>query len=461
MKYWLSDIASIVRGELHGLDAEIHGIATDSRSISAGSLFVALKGEKFDGHDFIEDAFHHGATAALTTRPTNGTFILVSDPIMALGDIARHYRTTLSARVIAITGSSGKTSTKDLLACALQPFGTVVKSEKSLNNEIGVPLTIFQADFSTDFLILEMGMRGLGQIEYLTGIALPQISILLNAGTAHLSELGSRENILKAKSEIFLHMSNPKICITSSDDERLVKRSKSLEGNVYYFGQSEQADVRATDIGITAEGFPSATIVIDQKRHHLTLQRIGEHQILNATAVLSVIHALSLDVNDALRALQTCQEKSQWRMEIVDLNQGITVINDAYNANPESVRAGLKALKDYAQNRRTWAVLGEMRELGESSVEEHDAIGRLCVRLDISKTLAVGEAARSIQLGASQEGSWNQEALFVTTVDEAVVLLCKEILPGDVVFIKASRAVGLERVAMALQEHFGRKNMLS
>jgi UDP-N-acetylmuramoyl-tripeptide--D-alanyl-D-alanine ligase len=461
MKYLLSDIASIVSGELHGLDTEIQGISTDSRSVSEGHLFVALEGEKFDGHDFIEDALQRGARAALTSRPTTETFILVNDPLKALGEIAQHYRTTLSAKVIAITGSNGKTSTKDLLACALRPFGTVIKSDKSLNNEIGVPLTIFQADASTDFLILEMGMRGLGQIKYLTEIAMPQISLLLNAGTAHLSELGSRENIVKAKSEIFLNMTTPKIAITSADDERLVHIAKSLEASIYLFGQSESADVRVTQIRMTPEGFPSANIGIGDQSYQLTLPRVGEHQILNAAAVVSVIHALSLEVKVAISALETCQDTPEWRMEIVELNQGITIINDAYNANPDSVRAGLKALKDFAQDRRSWAVLGEMREIGESSLEEHDAIGRLCVRLDVSKTLAVGEPARSIQLGASHEGSWNQEAMFVSTVDDAIALLRDEILPGDVVFIKASRAVGLERVAKALEEHFGRKNRLS
>lgn len=461
MRYLLSDIASIVSGELHGIDAEIHSISTDSRSISDGALFVALKGETFDGHDYIKDALHKGASAALTRRPTTGTHILVSDPLKALGDIARHYRTTLSAKVIAITGSSGKTSTKDLLACALRPFGSVVKSEKSLNNEIGVPLTIFEADVSTDFLILEMGMRGLGQIDYLTHIATPHISLLLNAGSAHLAELGSRENIVKAKSEIFHNMSNPKIAITFADDERLVRLAENLDATTLLFGQSESADIHVADLGISSEGNPLATIVVNNQRYQLTLPRIGEHQMLNAAAVLTVIHALSLDVAQAISVLETCREKSEWRMETIELNQEITLINDAYNANPESVRAGLKALKDFAQQRRSWAVLGEMRELGESSIEEHDAIGRLCVRLDVSKTLAVGEPARSIQLGASQEGSWNQEALFVPTVDEAIDVLCREILPGDVVFIKASRAVGLERVAKALEEHFGRKNRLS
>jgi UDP-N-acetylmuramoyl-tripeptide--D-alanyl-D-alanine ligase len=185
---------------------------------------------------------------------------------------------------------------------------------------------------------------------------------------------------------------------------------------------------------------------------------LGEHQILNSAAVIGVIHACALDIGTATSALASCQETSEWRMEIVELANDITIINDAYNANPESVKAGLKALKDFAKTKRTWAVLGEMRELGASALEEHDAIGRLCVRLDISKTLAVGEAAKSIQLGASLEGSWGQEALYVEDVDGAITQLIQEVQPGDVIYIKASRAVGLERVANALQEHFGREN---
>ena len=181
--------------------------------------------------------------------------------------------------------------------------------------------------------------------------------------------------------------------------------------------------------------------------------------MLNAAAVIAVIAALKLDLPLALQALSGCKDSEEWRMQIIELQNGITVINDAYNANPESMRAGLRALKDYAKNRRTWAVLGEMLELGETSLEEHDEIGRLCVRFDISKTLAVGQSARSIQLGASLEGSWNQESIFAETIEQAIDLLIDQVQPGDVVFIKASRAVGLERVAMALENHFGGKNM--
>jgi len=458
MRYLLSEIATILEVDFHGTDCEISSIVTDSRSVVNGSLFVALKGEKFDGHDFVDEALRNGAVASLTFKPVAGSHIRVTDTLNALGEIAKAYRRTLSAKVIAITGSSGKTTTKDLMACALRPFGTVVKSEKSLNNEIGVPLTIFQADASTDFLILEMGMRGIGQIDYLTQIATPNVAVLLNAGSAHLSELGSRENILKAKSEIFNHSTQPSVAVTSADDERLVALTQHLSSQVVLFGQSEIADIRIRNLQIDQQGFPNAEILIGPTSFNLRLEMLGEHQILNSAAVIGVIHACALDIGTATSALASCQETSEWRMEIVELANDITIINDAYNANPESVKAGLKALKDFAKTKRTWAVLGEMRELGASALEEHDAIGRLCVRLDISKTLAVGEAAKSIQLGASLEGSWGQEALYVEDVDEAITQLIQEVQPGDVIYIKASRAVGLERVANALQEHFGREN---
>jgi UDP-N-acetylmuramoyl-tripeptide--D-alanyl-D-alanine ligase len=458
MRYLLSEIATILEVDFHGTDCEISSIVTDSRSVVNGSLFVALKGEKFDGHDFVDEALRNGAVASLTFKPVAGSHIRVTDTLNALGEIAKAYRRTLSAKVIAITGSSGKTTTKDLMACALRPFGTVVKSEKSLNNEIGVPLTIFQADASTDFLILEMGMRGIGQINYLTQIATPNVAVLLNAGSAHLSELGSRENILKAKSEIFNHSTQPSVAVTSADDERLVALTQHLSSQVVLFGQSEIADIRIRNLQIDQQGFPNAEILIGPTSFNLRLEMLGEHQILNSAAVIGVIHACVLDIGTATSALASCQETSEWRMEIVELANDITIINDAYNANPESVKAGLKALKDFAKTKRTWAVLGEMRELGASALEEHDAIGRLCVRLDISKTLAVGEAAKSIQLGASLEGSWGQEALYVEDVDGAITQLIQEVQPGDVIYIKASRAVGLERVANALQEHFGREN---
>lgn len=459
MKFSLTEIASIVEGTLSGSDADITSIATDSRNLKPGALFIALHGSNFDGHDFVEDAISKGAVAVLVSRPVSGTHIRVSNTLMALGQIAATYRKSLPATVIAITGSSGKTSTKDLMACALSPFGSVVKSERSLNNEIGVPLTILQADLSTDFLILEMGMRGLGQIDYLTKIASPNVSVLLNAGSAHLSELGSRENILKAKSEIFHNMVEPKIKITSADDARLVELGSIIETPIVFFGQSTSANVCIENLSSSENGFPAATLKILGEPFNLTLPRVGEHQMLNAAAVIAVIAALKLDLPLALQAFSGCKDSGEWRMQIIELQNGITVINDAYNANPESMRAGLRALKDYAKNRRTWAVLGEMLELGETSFEEHDAIGRLCVRLDVSKTLAVGQSARSIQLGASLEGSWNQESIFAETVEQAIDVLIHEVQPGDVVFIKASRAVGLERVAMALENHFGGKNM--
>ncbi|MFZ9308770.1 MAG: UDP-N-acetylmuramoyl-tripeptide--D-alanyl-D-alanine ligase [Candidatus Nanopelagicales bacterium] len=459
MKFSLTEIASIVEGTLSGSDADITSIATDSRNLKPGALFIALHGSNFDGHDFVEDAISKGAVAVLVSRPVPGTHIHVSNTLIALGQIAATYRKSLPATVIAITGSSGKTSTKDLMACALSPFGLVVKSERSLNNEIGVPLTILQADSSTDFLILEMGMRGLGQIDYLTKIASPNVSVLLNAGSAHLSELGSRENILKAKSEIFHNMVEPKIKITSADDARLVELGSNLETPMVFFGQSTSANVCIEDLSISENGFPSSNIKIHGETTNLTIPRVGEHQMLNAAAVIAVIGALKLDLPRALQSLSGCKDSEKWRMQIIELQNDITVINDAYNANPESMRAGLRALKDYAKKRRTWAVLGEMLELGETSLEEHDALGRLCVRLDVSKTLAVGQSARSIQLGASLEGSWNQESIFAETVEQAIDVLIHEVQPGDVVFIKASRAVGLERVAMALENHFGGKNM--
>lgn len=448
----------MVGAEFSADDVVITSISTDTRTLTAGALFVALRGENFDGHDFIDEAFSKGAVAALTTRPVKHPSLQVSDTVNAIGQIAKHHRQQLTARVIAITGSSGKTSTKDLMACALMEFGTVVKSEKSLNNEIGVPLTILQANDDTDFLVLEMGMRGLGQIDYLVKLANPDVSVLLNAGSAHLSELGSRENILKAKSEIFNKMKVNGFAVTSADDERLVHVSKKLDVEVVLFGQSDRADIQILDLQVNQAGYPSATLKVQTSKHDISLNRVGEHQIHNAAAVIAVTTCLQLDIARVISALETCSEQSPWRMEIIQCDNHITLINDSYNANPESVRAGLKALKDFAGGRRTWAVLGEMRELGDAAVEEHDAIGRLCVRLDISKTLAVGENARGIQLGASHEGSWGQESLFVSSVDDAIAVLLEEVTTGDVVFIKASRAVGLERVAKALEEHFQGKN---
>jgi UDP-N-acetylmuramoyl-tripeptide--D-alanyl-D-alanine ligase len=377
---------------------------------------------------------------------------------VALGLLANAYRKKLSARVVGITGSSGKTSTKDLLAQVLSHAGSVVAPSGSFNNEIGMPTTILNAPIDTDFLVLEMGMRGLGQIAYLTGIAEPEVGVLLNVGTAHIELLGSRAAIAQAKSEIVISLPEDGTAVLLADDPLVLAAKYLTKAKVMTFGEAPSADVRVTDISLNNQAQPEFEITYGQEIARVQLQLSGEHQALNAAAVTCVALTLGMSFSEITAALAAATSDSAMRMQIIELPNGITLINDAYNANPESMRAGLKALKAMSKGRRTWAVLGEMRELGEFKVQSHDEIGRLCVRLDINRMIGVGEAGKIIQIGAAQEGSWGNEAEWVEDVEAAISKLNGELVSGDIVYIKASRAIGLERVAEALILHFNREN---
>lgn len=436
----------------------INQFVTDSRKIEAGDVFIALIGENFDGHNFVEQAFHAGAILAITSKPVNFPHILVPDTLAAYGEIAAAHRTRLKAKVIGITGSSGKTSTKDLLAAVLSGFGKTIAPPGSFNNEIGLPATILSADLDTDFLVLEMGMRGIGQISYLCEIAKPDIGLLLNIGSAHMELLGSRTAIAAAKSELIQSLTEAGTAVLNADEPLILAYAPELSANILTFGEAPSSDVMVADIRLDSSGLPEFEIYATGKTTELKLQLAGEHQAMNAAAVTAAALALGLTFEQVVPALSLAKPASGMRMQITDLPNRITIINDAYNANPESMRAGLKALKAMAKGRRTWAILGEMRELGPVRVEAHDEIGRLCVRLDINRMVAVGEAGKIIQIGAAQEGSWGNEAQWEPDVDSVIAKLKNELAPGDLVYVKASRAIGLERVAEALISHFSGEN---
>ncbi|MEY3407058.1 MAG: hypothetical protein RL038_119 [Actinomycetota bacterium] len=440
------------------VEGPINNFVTDSRKVTPGDIFVALVGENFNGHDFLNDAFSQGAIAAVVTQEIAEPHFLVADTLLAYGKIAAAHRAKLKAKVIGVTGSSGKTSTKDLLSSVLSKFGNTVAPSGSFNNEIGMPATILSADLSTEYLVLEMGMRGLGQISYLCEIAKPDIGVVLNIGSAHMELLGSRAAIAEAKTELVLSLDAAGTAIINADEPLILSYLPKIQAKVLTFGEAPSSDIRVDDIALNQAGLPEFEINSFGESSRLELQLAGEHQAMNAAAVVAVTQSLDLDFAKVVDALAKAEPTSSMRMQVVDLPNGITIINDAYNANPESMRAGLKALKAMAKGRRTWAVLGEMRELGQLKVEAHDEIGRLCVRLDINRLVAVGEAGKILQIGAAQEGSWGNEAQWEPDVPSVIAKLKKELQPGDIVYIKASRAIGLERVAEALISEFSAEN---
>ena len=457
------DISGAVKGELVGVDspdaAVVTSVVVDSREVTAGCLFVAIAGERVDGHEFADDAVAAGAALVLSARPLVSSTgaalpcVVVDDPVSALGRLAAWYRSArLDCTVVGITGSSGKTSTKDLIARVLATQGPTVSARGSFNTEVGLPLTVLSADEATRFLVLEMGMRGMGHIAYLVELVQPDIGVVLNVGSAHLELLGSREAIGLAKSEMVRGLADSAVAVLNADDPVVRAMDAVTPARVVTFGESANADVRAIDVRLNEQARASFTLTdtTTGEAQAVDLRLSGEHYVANACAAAAVGRAAGLSLEQIADALRAAEADSRWRMEVHVAPAGYTVINDAYNANPESMRAALKSLAAMAAGRRTWAVLGEMRELGPAALEEHDAIGRLAVRLDISRLVCVGEGTRVMHLGASSEGSWGEESIHVPDVDAAIALLREQLRSDDVVLVKASRAIGLERVADAL-----------
>ncbi|WKU44439.1 UDP-N-acetylmuramoyl-tripeptide--D-alanyl-D-alanine ligase [Streptomyces sp. VNUA116] len=459
----LAEIAAIVGGQQHDIpdpDARITGpVVIDSRAVEPGSLFAAFAGEHVDGHDYAERAVEAGATAVLAARPVGVPAIVVADVERALGTLARAVVERLGTTVVGITGSAGKTSTKDLIAQLLQHLGATVWPPGSLNNEIGLPLTALRATEETRHLVLEMGARGIGHIRYLAELTPPRIGVVLNVGTAHVGEFGGREQIAVAKGELVEALpaaADGGVAVLNADDPLVRAMTVRTKARVLLFGEAPDADVRAEDVHLTATGQPAFTLHTPTGCADVTMRLYGEHHVSNALAAAAVAHELGMPAEEIASALSGAGQLSRWRMEVTERADGVTIVNDAYNANPESMRAALRALAAMgaaaaAKGARTWAVLGRMAELGEESLAEHDAVGRLAVRLNVGKLVAVGgREAAWLQMGAYNEGSWGEESVHVSDAQAAVDLLRSELRPGDVVLVKASRSVGLEWVAEQL-----------
>ncbi|MEU7065838.1 UDP-N-acetylmuramoyl-tripeptide--D-alanyl-D-alanine ligase [Streptomyces sp. NPDC053429] len=461
----LAEIADITGGQLHDIpdpSVLVTGpVVFDSRQVEDGSLFAAFVGERVDGHDYAATAIGAGARAVLATRPVSVPAIVVPDVVAALGALAGAVVARIGTDVVALTGSAGKTSTKDLIAQVLQRHAPTVWTPGNLNNEIGLPITTLRATEETRHLVLEMGARGIGHIRYLTGLTPPRIGLVLNVGSAHIGEFGGREAIAQAKGELVEALPSEAeggVAVLNADDLLVRAMSARTKARTVLFGEAEDADVRATDVRMTPQGCPSFTLHTPTGCSDVTLRLYGEHHVSNALGAAAVAHVLGMSAEEIATALSGAGTLSRWRMEVTERADGVTIVNDAYNANPESMRAALRALAAMgsaaqANGGRTWAVLGPMAELGDDALAEHDAVGRLAVRLNVSKLVAVGGREASwLQLGAYNEGSWGEESVLVSDAQAAVDLLRSELRPGDVVLVKASRSAGLERVAQALLE---------
>ncbi len=441
----LGEIAAVVGGAVEG-DGAVTVTAPaffDGRQAVPGGLFVAFAGEHVDGHDYAGQAARAGAVAALGTRATVLPTVVTEDSRIALQALATHVVAQLRDRltVVAVTGSHGKTSTKDLMSAVLSTMNPTVATAGNLNNELGVPITMLRAETDTRFLVLEMGARRIGDISRLTGLVAPDIAVVLNVGQAHVGEFGSQAAIAAGKSELVQGMAPGGTAVLNADDPRVAAMRTLTDGPVLTFGRAEHADVRVREVTLDRLGRPSFTLQTMDDAVPITLPLVGAHQALNAAAAVAAGLAAGVPLGAAADALATAT-LSKWRMEVRELANGATLLNDSYNASPDANRAALDTLAA-VEGRRRIAVLGEMLELGADSETEHRTIGKYAAtRADI--VIAVGAGAHAIAAGA---GDWS-----VAADDRAAAIrwLRDHLTTGDVVLIKASRGAGLDAVADAL-----------
>ena len=448
----LAEIAAVVSGTVDGdpalvVDAPAY---VDSRSPVPGGLFVAVVGDRVDGHDFVD-----GAHAVLGSRPTGVPGVLVDDPVLALGLLARHVLDRLDARVVALTGSQGKTGTKDYLAHVLAAAGPTVATSGNNNNELGVPLTVLRAQPGTEFLVVEMGARGIGHIGYLCEIAPPSVAAVINVGTAHIGEFGSREAIAVAKGEILEALPADGTAVVNADDDLTAAMGGRTRARVLTFGTT--GDVSWRGLELDDLGRPSFELGYAGEWHPVRLGQVGAHQVENAAAAAAMAIALGLAPTRVAAALGAAESASRWRMETRERADGLIVVNDAYNANPASMAAALEALVAIGRRRgrRTVAVLGEMKELGDAALEAHRGVGRTAADLGVDLVVAVGEPARGIAEGATGMPGWSGEAIVTPGRDEALDWVRENVAAADVVLVKASRGAALELIADGLLEGEG------
>ena len=465
----IAQIAHAVAGEVHlaggdTADTLVSGaVDTDSRLIAAGGIFVAKPGEETDGHLFVGAAVENGAALAIVEHVVDAavTQIVVPDVITALADLAREVVARVRAagdlRVAGITGSNGKTTTKNLLARMLEGEGETVAPKASFNNEVGAPLTMLRVTATTRFLVSEFGASAPGEIARLAGLVDPDVAVVLMVGMAHAGGFGGIEATFHAKSELVRALRRGGVAVLNADDARVAAMAPIADehgAEVRWFGRGPGAtDVRADDVVVTASG-TSFIVTADGVSLPVRLRVLGEHHVMNALAAIAAATTLGVSLTDAVARLETVEIAERWRMQPLG-SERVRIINDAYNASPDSMAAALRTLAQITgPNERTVAVLGAMSELGEYAEEEHDRVGLLAVRLGIQRIVIVGDGARRMYLEAVAQGSWDNEAVFFSTADEAFDYLKGELRDGDRVLVKSSNSAGLRFLGDRLGESF-------
>lgn len=465
----LAEIAAVLNGRLHPFgdrtaDSVVDGLVdTDSRQMEPGSIFVAKPGATTDGHEFVGAAAERGAVLAIVERVVDAPIsqIVVPDAVTALAGLAREVVARVRAlrrlRIVGITGSNGKTTTKNFLARILQDEGETVAPINSYNNEVGAPVTMLRVTEDTRFLVSEFGASAPGRIAHLAGLVEPDLSIVLMVGMAHAGGFGGIEETARAKAELIAATRPGGTAVLNVDDPRVAAMRPAAEEQgltVVGFGQGAAADVRARGIEVTAEGTRCVVETARGETLPLDLRVLGAHHVSNALAAIAAAAELGVPPASAIERLRTVEIAERWRMQPMG-NDAVRIINDAYNASPDSMAAALRTLAQITgPSERTVAVLGAMTELGEDAGEEHDRIGLLAVRLNIRRIVVVGPEARRLYLAAVGEGSWDSEAVHLPDQDAAYEYLRTELREGDRVLVKSSNSVGLRHLGDRLGELF-------
>jgi UDP-N-acetylmuramoyl-tripeptide--D-alanyl-D-alanine ligase len=459
----LSEIAGITGGTLHDVPdpaVRLTGpTVCDSREAGPGGMFAAIVGERVDGHHFAAGAVAAGAVCVLAIRPVGVPAVVVGDVTEALGRLAQEVvRRIGGATVVGLTGSSGKTTTKDILAQVLETHGPTVATARSLNTEIGLPLTVLRADEGTKFLVLEMGARGIGHIAYLTGLVPPHVGLVINVGTAHVGEFGSRAAIAQGKGELVEALpaaADGGLAVLNADDDLVAAMAGRTSARVLLYGRAGYAAVRAADVEVGGDGRARFTLSAGGESAPVVLRFLGEHQVSNTLGAAAVAYGLGMAVPAIADALSAARPRASGRLEVTERPDGVTIVNDAFNANPDSIAAALRTLAAMSAGRRTVAVLGEMAELGDAAKEGHEETGRLAAGLGIDVLVAVGGDSAAALADAARGRGGRMHVAVVPDPAAALSALRDLLRPGDIVLAKASHAMHMEELAVTLAKAGG------
>ncbi len=425
------------------------GVTTDSRKVTEDSLFIPLIGEKFDGHDYIEQCFSAGASVCLTSKTipevSECSAVLVSDTAKALRDLAAWHRKKIHIPVVAITGSVGKTSTKDMVACVLSQQFKVLKTQGNFNNEIGLPLTVFNIEESHEAAVIEMGMSGFGEISRLTAIARPHIAIITNIGVSHIEKLGSQEGILKAKLEILEGLDKDGLVILNGDDPLLSSLKGKLPFRTVFYGMNMESEYTALNYQTMGEQGTTFEITIDDCLYGVEIPVPGIHNVYNALAAIAAGIEMKIPIEIIINGIKQFSPGNM-RQSIINHN-GIKIINDAYNASPQSMQAAINVLEEISSGSRSIAVLGDMFEMGDMSKDLHYSVGDFIKNKKINYLVTVGQDSRMISQAVADSGKCEIKLRHFENNKEALKYILGVVMPGDYVLIKGSRGMKMEEIA--------------